>query len=163
MFKHQRYNIENTTAMKIEQVIKQNKPFPNVHERALVNLLYTTNWLRDRMSHFLKPFGITIQQYNVLRILGGAKQPISTSTIRERLLDKMSDTSRMVNRLHQKGLVNRTACAKDKRLVDVSLSEKGTQLLASVAQHNDRLGNLLSGLDQSEVLLLNDILDKIRG
>ena len=106
--------------MTIEEAIKQKKPFPNQHQRAVVNLIFTTNQIREKIKKTLKPFGITLQQYNVLRILRGAGEPITTSVIRERLLDKMADTSRMVDRLFQKGLVNRAVCPSDKRLVDVS-------------------------------------------
>ena len=118
--------------MTIEEAIKQTKPFPNEHRRALVNLIFTTSRIREKITKNLKPFGITMQQYNVLRILRGADEPISTSVIRDRLLDKMSDTSRMVDRLFQKGLVIREVCPTDKRLVDVSLSKKGTDLISQL-------------------------------
>ncbi|MCB0553278.1 MAG: MarR family transcriptional regulator, partial [Phaeodactylibacter sp.] len=107
--------------MRIEEAIQQTKPFRNGHHKVIVNLIFTSNWVQDSIKKALKPFGVTIQQYNVLRVLKGAGKPISTSTIRERLLDKMADTSRMVDRLFQKGLVLRQECEYDKRLVDISL------------------------------------------
>ena len=85
--------------MKIEEAIHQKRPFRNGAQMAMVNLLYTNNWVTDQLRQHLKPFGVTMKQYNVLRILKGAGEPITTSVIRERLLDKMSDASRMVERL----------------------------------------------------------------
>jgi DNA-binding MarR family transcriptional regulator len=149
--------------MKIEEAIKQKRPFRNAWHKATVNLLYTSNWVSDHIKEFLRPSGITMQQYNVLRVLRGAGEPISTSTIRERLLDRMSDTSRMVDRLYQKGLVNRRICPNDKRLVDVSLSENGYRLLESLDQNDSNFDALTCGnLTEQEAVLLNELLDKIR-
>lgn len=148
--------------MKIEEAIKQKRPFRNMHQKAVVNLIYTTNWLTDRLREHLKPFDITVQQYNVLRILRGAGKPISTSDIRERLLDKMSDTSRMVDRLSQKGLVVRTVCPSDKRLVDVTLSESGQNLLAGLDSISNEMDDILGNLSDSDAQQLSDLLDKIR-
>jgi len=148
--------------MKIEEAIKQKRPFRNMHQKAVVNLIYTTNWLTDRLREHLKPFDITVQQYNVLRILRGAGKPISTSDIRERLLDKMSDTSRMVDRLCQKGLVIRSVCPSDKRLVDVTLSEAGEKLLAHLDLISHEMDDILVSLDEEDARQLSDLLDKIR-
>ena len=148
--------------MRIEEAIQQKRPFRNEWQRAVVNLIFTTNWLTDHIREHLKPFGITLQQYNVLRILKGAGKPISTSDIRERLLDKMSDTSRMVDRLCQKGLVTRATCPGDKRLVDVMLSETGEQLLTELDGYNSQMDNILHNLTAAEVQQLNELLDKIR-
>ncbi len=148
--------------MKIEEAIQQKLPFRNMHQKAVVNLIYTTNWLQDRLREHLKPYDITVQQYNVLRILRGANKPISTSDIRERLLDKMSDTSRMVDRLCQKGLVARSTCPSDKRLVDVVLSEAGQQLLTNLDQINEEIDNILGKLSDEQAHQLSDLLDRIR-
>lgn len=149
--------------MKIEEAIQQKRPFRNSAQRVIVNLIYTTNWLTNHLREHLKPFGITMQQYNVLRILRGAGKPISTSDIRERLLDKMADTSRMVDRLCQKGLVIRTVCPSDKRLVDVTLSEAGEQLLAQLDQYEDQMDRAAHNLSDEEANLLSALLDKLRG
>jgi DNA-binding MarR family transcriptional regulator len=148
--------------MKIEQVIQQQKPFRNASQKAIINLIYTTNWVTDRIKSILKPYGITMQQYNVLRILRGAGEPISTSVIRERMLDKMSDTSRMVDRLHQKGLVMRTPCPDDKRLVDVRLSVRGRQLIDELDRLDRQIDQVLDGLSEEEARQLSRLLDKIR-
>lgn len=149
--------------MRIEEAIQQKKPFRNPYQRALVNLIYTNNWMRDRMKDTLKPFGITMKQYNVMRILKGAGEPITTSVIRERLLDKMSDASRMVERLHQRGLVKRNTSPVDKRLVDVELSEEGKRVLKEMELVNGQIDSILKGLNEEEVQQLSELLDKIRG
>ncbi|MDX1942924.1 MAG: MarR family transcriptional regulator [Saprospiraceae bacterium] len=149
--------------MKIEEAIRQKRPFRNAYQRTVVNLIYTTNWLTDYIREHLKPFGITIQQYNVLRILRGAGKPISTSDIRDRLLDKMSDTSRMVDRLCQKGLVIRSVCPGDKRLVDVTLSEDGEKLLIEIDKMDAQMDAVACNLSEEEAAHLSELLDKLRG
>jgi len=149
--------------MSIKTDIKQSKPFRNEYHEATVNLIYTFNWVVDQIKTKLKPYGITMQQYNVLRILRGAGEPLSTSIIRERMLDKMSDTSRMVDRLHTKGLVVRKTCPSDKRLVDVTLSDAGHELLVKLDQFDDHMDAILDNLSPNEAKLLSDLLDKARG
>ncbi len=148
--------------MKIEKAIQQKKPFRNCRHRAMVNLIYTNNWMVDQLRAKIKPHGITMQQYNVLRVLRGAGEPISTSVIRERLLDKMADTSRMVHRLHQKGLVERSECEHDKRLVDISLTDKGMELLSRLDKLEPEMDAICSKLTEEEALRLSELLDKLR-
>ncbi|TXB61546.1 MarR family winged helix-turn-helix transcriptional regulator [Phaeodactylibacter luteus] len=148
--------------MKIEDAIKQTKPFRNNRHKAMVNLIYTHNFIVDQLRSKIKPFGITMQQYNVLRVLRGAGEPISTSVIRERLLDKMADTSRMVNRLHQKGLVTRNECEHDKRLVDISLTEAGYALLEQLDLLNPDMDKIVGSITEEEATTLSNLLDKIR-
>ena len=149
--------------MRIEEAIQQTKPFRNARHKAIVNIIYTNNWVQEQIKSELKPYGITMQQYNVLRVLKGAGNPISTSVIRERLLDKMSDTSRMVERLYQKGLVLRSSCKFDKRLVDVSISPEGEKLLSGLKKINPGLDEILAGLTEEEAEMLSGLLDKARG
>lgn len=148
--------------MNIEDAIQQKRPFRNGYQKAIVNLIYTHNWVTEQIRLLLKPYGITMKQYNVLRILKGAGEPITTSTIRERLLDKMSDASRMVDRLHQKGLVVRSTSASDKRLVDVVLSTKGEELLQGMMEFNIKLDRIVDRLSEEEAELLSQLLDKLR-
>ncbi|HRN57884.1 MAG TPA: MarR family transcriptional regulator, partial [Agriterribacter sp.] len=106
---------------------------------------------------------ITPQQFNILRILRGAyPKPISTMQIRERMLDKMSDTSRIVDRLTGKGLANKKTCLSDKRLVDIAITPKGMAVLERLDQRNEEMDALLCALQEPEVQLLNQLLDKIR-
>jgi len=111
--------------MGIDQDIRQSK-FRSVYQKAAVNLLYTYGWMTERTRELFASEDITPQQFNILRILRGSHpQPLSTLQIRERMLDKMSDTSRIVDRLIAKGLVKKGTCKSDRRLVDVMITDKG--------------------------------------
>src|ERR1700750_2486811 len=113
--------------MSIEKDISQRK-FSTEYQKAMVNLIYTHNWMMERVKLFFEKMHLKSQQFNILRILRGAGQPLSTLQIRQRMLDKMSDTSRIVDRLLVKELVRKTVCKQDRRLVDIIISEKGKRL-----------------------------------
>ncbi len=150
--------------MRIEEAIQQNKPFRSEHHRAMVNLIFTHNWILERHRELFKPYGITNQQYNVLRILKGSyPTPISTCVIRERMLDKMSDVSRMIDRMELKGWVVKSICENDKRLVDVVVTDAGLDLLSSIDSEENGMDSLLEVLTPEEAATLNELLDKIRG
>ena len=114
------------------------------------------------MKEILNRFEITSQQFNILRILRGAGEPLSTLQIRQRMLDKMSDTSRIVDRMVTKGLVKKVVRTSDKRLVDVSLAEKGEILLGKMDQFQGEMDSILKNLTEEEARTLNSLLDKIR-
>ncbi len=147
--------------MSLEKDINQ-KSFRNEYQKGVINLIYTYNWLNERMKSFFEKEDITSQQFNILRILRGAGVPISTLQIRERMLDKMSDTSRIVDRLVLKGLAKKNICKNDKRLVDVSISTKGKKLLEKTDAYESRMDAVFGNLTQSEAKTLNNLLDKIR-
>ena len=147
--------------MGIEQDIQQPN-FRNEFQKMGINLLFTANWLNEQIGKILSEEGVTQQQYNILRILRGSATPLSTLKIRERMLDKMSDTSRIVDRLIAKELVLKNTCEKDKRLVDITLSPKGLGLVDQLDQFNDRIDDLFKGINASEAATMNQILDKIR-
>ena len=147
--------------MGIEQDIQQPN-FRNEFQKMGINLLFTANWLNEQIGKMLSDEGVTQQQYNILRILRGSTTPLSTLKIRERMLDKMSDTSRIVDRLIAKELVLKNTCEKDKRLVDITLTPKGLSLVDQLDQYNERIDALLKGINESEAQLMNQILDKIR-
>ncbi len=147
--------------MGIEQDIQQ-PSFRNEFQKMGINLLFTANWLNEQIGKMLSEEGVTQQQYNILRILRGSATPLSTLKIRERMLDKMSDTSRIVDRLIAKELVVKNTCEKDKRLVDITLSPKGLDLVDQLDQYNERIDALLKGINESEAQTMNQILDKIR-
>jgi DNA-binding MarR family transcriptional regulator len=147
--------------MGIEQDIQQPN-FRNEFQKMGINLLFTANWLNEQIGKMLSEEGVTQQQYNILRILRGSATPLSTLKIRERMLDKMSDTSRIVDRLIAKELVVKNTCEKDKRLVDITLSPKGLDLVDQLDQYNERIDALLKGINESEAQMMNQILDKIR-
>ncbi len=148
--------------MKIEEEIQQAK-FRNEYQKSAINLMYTYGWLHNRQKKFFSEYSITPQQYNVLRILRGQHpDAISTSEIKSRMLDKNSDASRIVDRLSTKGLITKNACASDKRLVDVSISNSGLALLSEIDVRALELDNLFSSLEIEEAVELNRILDKLR-
>lgn len=147
--------------MSIEKDIQQHK-FRNSYQKATVNILFSANWLNEKIKAFLQEEGITPQQYNILRILKGSKKPLSTLQIRERMLDKMSDTSRIVDRLLIKGLVEKKISCTDKRLVDVNIAKKGMQMIERLDLKNSNLDGILQQLNENEVVLLNQLLDKMR-
>jgi len=147
--------------MGIEKDIQQ-QAFRNEYQKATVNIIFSANWLHEKIKDFLEAEGITPQQYNILRILRGNKQPMSTLQIRERMLDKMSDTSRIVERILKKGLVEKKVCSTDKRLVDVNISKKGIAVLESLDKKNQKLDSILQALSAEEAAVLNKLLDKMR-
>lgn len=148
--------------MGIEKDIHQSK-FRNEYQKAVVNLIYTFNWMREKTSSILDAEEITPQQFNILRILRGAHpKPLSTLQIRERMLDKMSDTSRIVDRLIAKELVKKATCRSDRRLVDVNITEKGLKMLERLDKKQDEMDGVMGNLSEKEAMALSKLLDKIR-
>ena len=147
--------------MSLEQDINQAR-FRSEHQKSIINLIYTYNWMNEKMKTFFEKFDITSQQFNILRILRGAGKPLSTLQIRQRMLDKMSDTSRIVDRLIVKGLVKKITCKFDKRLVDISITDKGKKLLEKADKYETEMDAVFGNLSETEVKTLNKLLDKIR-
>ena len=147
--------------MPIEKEIPKNYVRNSSH-KTLVNIIFTSNWILERSKKFLENEDITHQQYNILRILNNSDTPLSTFKIREHMLDKMSDTSRIVERLLKKDLVNKQVCVTDKRLVDVTISIKGVQLLQRLDKKTNELDSITSNLTSEDMDIINQLLDKIR-
>jgi len=146
----------------IEKDINQNT-FRSAKQKAMINLLFTYGWAIERIKNFLVSEDITHQQYNILRILRGAHpKPLSTLQIRERMLDKMSDTSRIVDRLVLKELVEKRLCPKDKRLVDVTITEKGQALLIRLDHASGEMDAVMDNISEKEAEGLSDLLDRLR-
>jgi DNA-binding MarR family transcriptional regulator len=148
--------------MSLEKDINQSK-FKNEHQKVMVNIIYTANWMNEQLKSFFDKEDITQQQFNILRILRGAGEPISTLQIRQRMLDKMSDTSRIVDRLLVKGLVKKTTCPTDKRLVDVSITTKGKKLLEKIDASQNNMDAISNNLTDADAKEMNNLLDKMRG
>jgi DNA-binding MarR family transcriptional regulator len=149
--------------MTIEEEISQVK-FRNEHQKAGINLIFTGNWLQLRYSVYLKKFNLTLQQYNVLRILKGQDpNPITVNDIISRMLDKMSNASRIIDKLVLKKLTDRKICPKDRRQMDVRITSKGLELLGQIDVEFDSMEKKIIKLTIPEAKELNSLLDKIRG
>ncbi|AWW31164.1 MarR family transcriptional regulator [Echinicola strongylocentroti] len=149
--------------MRLEEEIKQ-KHFKSEYNKAVVNILYTQSYLVTRQGKLFKPHGLSPEQYNVLRILRGHHpEPITVSSIQDRMLNKMSNASRLVEKLKQKGLAERKECPSDRRQVDITITPKGKQLLDQLDEDIQKFNHEVIGLDDEEVTLLNSLLDKLRG
>lgn len=149
--------------MRLEDEIKQKK-FKNEFQKAAVNLIYTTNWLEAKFAPLMREFGLTVQQFNILRILRGQHPtPATINLLKERMLDKMSDASRLVDRLLEKGYLSRQVCGKDRRRVDILITQAGLDLLEKIDVHEQKFYSELINLTSEEADLLNDLLDKFRG
>ena len=147
--------------MDLEQEIKQ-KAFRSEQSKLIVNLIYTYNQLKSRIATVLKNEGVTMQQYNVLRIVNGSgEEGITTSEIRERMLDKMSDASRMVDRLESLELLLKQRDRDDRRVLHVFLTEKGQALVQRLMQQ-DTIDQLASGVKEESAQQLNKLLDSFR-
>ena len=148
---------------KLENAIEQVE-FSSDNHKITLNFLFTYNWFKEAQKNFFKPYDITPQQFNVLRILRGSyPNPLSTSQVRERMLDKMSDASRIVDRLVKKGLVIRTVTKSDKRLVDVLISANGLELLDRIDGPLEKfMEDAFRNLTSNEKNLFVDLLEKIR-
>ena len=147
--------------MSIEREINQQR-FRNEFQKSEINLIYTYNWMNEQMKSIFDKYDITSQQFNILRILRGAGEPLSTLQIRQRMLDKMSDTSRIVDRLIKKELVRKTTCKADRRLVDIVISDKGRKLLEKLDACSEEMDAVFKNLSIADAKKLNQLLDKIR-
>jgi DNA-binding MarR family transcriptional regulator len=147
--------------MSIDKDINQRK-FRNEQQKGVVNIIFTYNWMTEKLKTIFERGGLTMQQFNILRILRGSEKPLSTLEIRERMLDKMSDTSRIVDRLVIKELAKKVVCKTDKRLVDITITEKGKKVLEKLDKYQAELDGILGGITTTEAKTLNKLLDKIR-
>lgn len=147
--------------MKLEEEIKSK--FETEYHKLGVNIIYTQYYIQRRIQKLLKPFGLTNQQYNVLRILKGQlPNPANINLIINRMLDKMSNASRLVDKLQLKGFVEKNTNALDKRNADVKITQKGLDVLATIQPRLDEHINEFKVLSESEALQLNELLEKIR-
>jgi DNA-binding MarR family transcriptional regulator len=145
------------------EIASMTGPYLNDWHHLRTNLLRVAGWLRFEINTLLEPFGITQPQFNILRILRGQRgHAISTQEIRERMIDsKMSDTSRLVDRLAAKGLVTKAPSTVDKRLVDVMISAQGLAVLGDIDTKMNALDELLTSISAEEAQVLNRLLDKL--
>ena len=148
---------------KIEEAIKQSE-FKDSYNKVVVNILYTQSYLVNFQTAVLKPMDLSPEQYNVLRILRGQQgKPATIAAIQERMLNTMSNASRLVDKLKAKDLVKRDECPENRRKVDVLITEKGLRLLESLEPQIAGLNKKVIHLEEAELILLNGLLDKLRG
>lgn len=148
--------------MNLEKEIQSK--FESDYQKVVVNVVYTYNWITSILKERLDDHHITLQQFNILRILRGQHpKPATINLLKERMLDKMSDASRIVDRLVQKGLVTRSVNQKDRRAVDIIISEKGLEILKKLDPVITPDDVLRTNLSEEEVVSLNHLLDKMRG
>jgi len=149
--------------MRLEDEIKTR--FQSPAHKLMVNIIYTHNWVTSYMQQYFKENGVTNQQYNILRILRGQfPKPSTIQLLRERMLDKQSDVSRLVDRLKSKGLLNRKPSKVDRRKMDIVISKKGLELLESMDETVNTLQEEgFTRLEKHELEELNNLLDKLRG
>ena len=149
--------------MRIEEEIHSSK-FEDIYHKAVINVSYTYSWLNNALRGEFEKHNLTSQQFNVLRILRGQyPNPATVNLIKERMLDKMSDASRIVDRLVQKGLVSRCTNNKDRRAVDIRISDAGLEVLSKMDGQFKTQEILKNNLTEEEAAQLNDLLDKFRG
>ncbi len=137
-----------------------NSKFANSKVKALLNIIYTANWINSLQNAFFKPYGISPQQYNILRILRGAKEPLKVQVIKERMLERAPNATRLMDKLCAKHLIDRLPCPDDRRVVHISITKEGLALLKEIDQNFNQ--DLLKNLSEKEANLLSDLLDKIR-
>ena len=137
-----------------------NSKFANNKVKALINIIYTANWINSLQNEFFKPFGISPQQYNILRILRGAGKPLKVQIIKERMLERAPNATRLMDKLCAKNLINRLPCPEDRRVVHIEITNNGIDLLKIIDK--DFKEDLLENLTEEEAKKLSHLLDKIR-
>lgn len=151
------------TDMELEKEIQQAK-FQSENQKLLLNIIYTASWLNLRNTQRLKPYGISPQQFNILRILRGQYPSTATVTLlTERMLDKSSNASRLIEKLRQKDLLDRCICPEDRRAANVKITEKGLALLARLDKLDEEFRKDFTHISENEAKQVNHILDAIRG
>ena len=137
-----------------------NSKFANNKVKALINILFTANWITNFQNTFFKPYGISPQQYNILRILNGAQEPLKVQIIKQRMIDRSPNATRLMDKLCSKKLIDRIPCPGDRRVVHIVITDKGKALLEDISDNfNDEI---LKNITENEATQLSDLLDKLR-
>ena len=149
--------------MRLEDEIQQHRGFRDEWEKLVLNILFTGNWINTYQHQQLKQYNLTPEQYNILRILRGCHpEPASVNLLKERMLNKMSNASRLVEKLKQKGLVGRDECQNDRRRVEVCITQQGLELLHNIERSELTPAQRFHHMDETEVKQLNVLLDRFR-
>lgn len=149
--------------MRIDDAIQSK--FQSSIQRAMVNVRYTSNFFAMKQNKFMSEFGLSMPQFNILRILRGAKKPISVNDVKSRMVEKSPNTTRLMDKLFDKGLIERVRCENDRRVVYIEISEKGLKLLSEIDDAFNAVSADIfpSNLTEEEADTLSDLLDKLRG
>lgn len=134
--------------------------FTNNKVKALINLKYTSNWLSSKENEFFKPYAISPQQYNILRILRGAKTKMKVQIVKERMIERAPNATRLMDKLCDKNLIERERCEDDRRVVFVKITNQGLELLTTIDENKNI--SFLENLTEEEATVLSNLLDKIR-
>jgi MarR family transcriptional regulator, 2-MHQ and catechol-resistance regulon repressor len=137
-----------------------NSTFANNRVKAMLNILYTANWISASQNEFFKTYGISPQQYNILRILNGANEPINVQIIKDRMIERSPNATRLMDKLCAKQYIDRLPCEHDRRVVKIEITKKGKVLLESIPNNFNK--ELLKNLNEEEAELLSNLLDKMR-
>ena len=137
-----------------------NSKFENNRVKALLNILYTANWINSYQNEFFKAYGISPQQYNILRILKGANSALKVQIIKERMIERSPNATRLMDKLCAKQLIERIPSQEDRRVVKITITESGRTLLNAIPDNFNR--NLLKNISEEEAKILSDLLDKMR-
>lgn len=146
--------------MKIEDEIQTR--FKTPQQKAIINIRYTSNFLGNIQNSLMDQYGLSMAQFNILRILRGAKSAINVQTVKERMIEKSPNTTRLMDKLIEKELIERTRCTKDRRVVYVEISKEGLAILKAIDDNSDILNMIQVGLSDEESTILSDLLDKVR-
>ncbi|MFD2725901.1 MarR family winged helix-turn-helix transcriptional regulator [Hyunsoonleella rubra] len=137
-----------------------NSTFANNRVKALLNIIYTANWITSHQNEFFKSYGISPQQYNILRILRGADEPLNVQTIKDRMLERSPNATRLMDKLCAKNYIERCPSAHDRRVVKIAITDEGKTFLENIP--NDFNKDLLNNLSEEEAEQLSNLLDKMR-
>lgn len=147
--------------MKIEEVIKSK--FTSSQQKAIINVRHTSNWISNIQNTYMNQFDISMAQFNILRILRGAKEALNVNTIKERMIEKSPNTTRLMDKLIEKKLIERVRCESDRRVVYVTISDAGLELLAKIDIDFQQVFLFSNNLNEHEAETLSSLLDKLRG
>lgn len=146
--------------MKIEEIIKAK--FKNEHHKAIVNIRFTSNWIGAYHNKQLADFDLSLPQFNILRILRGANEPLSIKVVKERMLEKSPNTTRLIDKLISKEMVERSRCDEDRRVVYIQITNEGRETLSKIDDVFDDM-SLAENISTEEAQQLNELLNKLRG
>ena len=139
-----------------------NTKFKSPQQKVIINIRHTSNWMASQQHSYMIKYELTMPQFNILRILRGASEPITVNMVKERMIEKSPNTTRLMDKLIEKNLIERVRCDKDRRVVYVAITEKGLQLLAEIDQTFENSHLFTEKLSDEEAETLSNLLDKLR-